>query len=255
MTVVVGAVVLVAGSRTPGWTIERLPFWRDSLMLLVAATAVLVIAADGSIDIYEALMFLGLHAVYIFIVLMQRRIVACARGAVHPADSRTAALPTGAISNERLLSPHPGMSLNPPHSGMSSVLPPLVVPGVINGRNGASIQAGSPRSAARGSEASGLEPLHLEPPAASPGPSAPRDGARAVGDADAARDGLGGGGRRACALHARGSKGEVLVLLLVGMSSITICVSFVLCTLQLCTMYPGAVLSSIHAPFRNFFLA
>ena len=113
-------------------------------------------------------MFLGLHAVYIFIVLMQRRIVACARGAVHPADSRTAALPTGAISNERLLSPHPGMSLNPPHSGMSSVLPPLVVPGVINGRNGASIQAGSPRSAARGSEASGLEPLHLDPPAAAP---------------------------------------------------------------------------------------
>lgn len=63
MTVVVGTVCWIAGNRAPGWSIEKVPFWRDSLMLLLATSFVLLVAADGVIFLWEALGFLCLHAV------------------------------------------------------------------------------------------------------------------------------------------------------------------------------------------------
>ena len=69
MTVVMGSVILVASSRAPGWTVGKLPFWRDTIALIIAVSTVLKIAGDGIIYQWEALSFLGLHAVYIIAAL------------------------------------------------------------------------------------------------------------------------------------------------------------------------------------------
>lgn len=79
MTVVVGAVVWVAGSRAPGWTIGRLPFWRDTLALLLAVSAVLKVAHDGKILLWEAIGFLCLHVAYIATVLLLPKVNARCR--------------------------------------------------------------------------------------------------------------------------------------------------------------------------------
>ena len=87
MTVVVGAVVIIAHSTAPGWTIGKLPFWRDSLMLLTAVTLVLKVAADGEISLREACLFLALHGVYILIVIFLPRVIkVCKRYAGGAAD-------------------------------------------------------------------------------------------------------------------------------------------------------------------------
>ncbi len=72
MTVVVGAVVWIAGSRTPGWTVSKLPFWRDTLALLLAVCLVNAVVLDGKIEMWEAVGFLALHGVYILIVLLPK---------------------------------------------------------------------------------------------------------------------------------------------------------------------------------------
>ena len=85
MTVVVGSVVWVAGKRAPGWTIGKLPFWRDLVMLVIAATFVLVVGTDGSINLLEACCLLLLHVVYISIVLLLPKIVARCKPRTLPA--------------------------------------------------------------------------------------------------------------------------------------------------------------------------
>ena len=77
MTIVVGAVLLIANSRAPGWTIGRVPFWRDSLMLLIAVSVVLHVAADGVTEVAEALAFLALYVLYIASVLLLPKILGC----------------------------------------------------------------------------------------------------------------------------------------------------------------------------------
>jgi len=72
MTVVVGAVVWIAGTRTPDWTVSKGPFWRDILSLLVAVSVVLKVAHDGKIEFWEAMGFLVLWVVYIAIVLLPK---------------------------------------------------------------------------------------------------------------------------------------------------------------------------------------
>lgn len=61
MTVVVGAVVWIANKAEPAWKVERVPFWRDVIGFLVALTAVAVVAADGTVVLWEAFGFLGLY--------------------------------------------------------------------------------------------------------------------------------------------------------------------------------------------------
>ena len=62
MTVVVGAVVWIANSHEPGWRVEKVPFWRDVVGLVIALTAVAAVAADGTVVLWESLSFLGLCA-------------------------------------------------------------------------------------------------------------------------------------------------------------------------------------------------
>lgn len=69
ITVVVGVVIFIASSRTPGWTISKLPFWRDSLMLIIGVSLVLRNAADGKITLFEAIAFLFMWLLYIVIVV------------------------------------------------------------------------------------------------------------------------------------------------------------------------------------------
>lgn len=72
MTVVVGTVVIIAGNRCPGWTVQKLPFWRDTIALLVAVFMVNAVVLDGKIELWEAIGYLVMHVVYIMIVLLPK---------------------------------------------------------------------------------------------------------------------------------------------------------------------------------------
>lgn len=77
MTVVVGAVVWIANTHAPEWRVEQLPFWRDILSFIVALSAVAIVAADGTVVLWETLGFLGLYILYICIVLGLPRLLRC----------------------------------------------------------------------------------------------------------------------------------------------------------------------------------
>ena len=138
MTIVVGTVVCIAENRAPGWTIGKVPFWRDSLMLLTAATFVLIVANDGNIHLWEALGFLLLHLLYISIVLLLPKLVSCGSWAVYPRARTTSAtsvnggargvgaLARGSMGDSLIHSGIDG-SLNAGGVGGAS-LPPLVMP-------------------------------------------------------------------------------------------------------------------------------
>ena len=96
MTVVVGSVVWMAGSRAPGWSIGRLPFWRDLVMLFVAVTFVLLIGRDGYITLLQACCLLALHAVYIASVLLLPRFLG--RRAASTSSSSAAAAAAAAAA-------------------------------------------------------------------------------------------------------------------------------------------------------------
>ena len=145
MTVVVGSVVWLASDRSPGWTVGKLPFWRDTIALLVAVSAVLKVAHDGVINIEEAVGFLLLHAVYIGLVLTLPRLSRLlkarrARIGGAPTSSRTSA-PTSAL----LSLAHPFASSSPlpfvePLAGHSA--PPFADLGPLGPLNGVTSNIG-----------------------------------------------------------------------------------------------------------------
>lgn len=68
-TVVVGAV----GWTVP-FTVTRRPFLRDVLCYIAAATWTAVVLFDGEIHLYEGLSFVGIYVLYVFVVVVGRKI-------------------------------------------------------------------------------------------------------------------------------------------------------------------------------------
>ena len=77
MTVVIGAIIWIANSRSPGWRVDKLPFWRDGLSFVVALSVVAIVAADGTVYLSQALGLLGLYVLYIGLVLALPWLLRC----------------------------------------------------------------------------------------------------------------------------------------------------------------------------------
>ncbi|EOD38239.1 Cation/Ca2+ exchanger [Emiliania huxleyi CCMP1516] len=72
MTVVVGAVVWVAASHSPGWRLSRMPFYRDTISFFVAITLVLAVASNGVVRPWEGVFFLLNYLFYVALVIAIR---------------------------------------------------------------------------------------------------------------------------------------------------------------------------------------
>lgn len=103
MTVVVGSVVWIASTHSPGWRIETLPFWRDVVSFFVALTAVAIVAADGNIELWETVGFFVLYIVYIGLALGLPQLLRCAGAALQLGSAcapQQALLPEGAEGSD-----------------------------------------------------------------------------------------------------------------------------------------------------------
>ena len=101
MTVVVGSVVWIASTHAPGWRVETLPFWRDLISFFVALTAVAIVAADGTVVLWEAIGFFVLYLTYIGIVLGLPQLLRCVFAAVRLGAASAA--PLGPSGRQALL--------------------------------------------------------------------------------------------------------------------------------------------------------
>jgi Ca2+/Na+ antiporter len=72
MTVVVGLIVWIAANRAPGWRLSRLPFYRDTLCVIVAMSVLLGISANDKVYVGEALLFICMYAFYVALVVVLR---------------------------------------------------------------------------------------------------------------------------------------------------------------------------------------
>lgn len=71
-TVVVGSIIWVAAKHAPDWKLSRMPFFRDSICVVVACLTVLCVSANGTVYAWEALCFLGLYVFYVVLVIVLR---------------------------------------------------------------------------------------------------------------------------------------------------------------------------------------
>ena len=72
MTVVVGLIVWIAANRAPGWRLSRLPFYRDTLCVIVALSVLLGISANDHVYVGEALLFVCMYLFYVALVVVLR---------------------------------------------------------------------------------------------------------------------------------------------------------------------------------------
>ena len=72
MTVVVGLIVWIAANRAPGWRLSRLPFYRDTLCVIVALSVLLGISANDKVYVGEALLFICMYVFYVVLVVVLR---------------------------------------------------------------------------------------------------------------------------------------------------------------------------------------
>jgi hypothetical protein len=89
MTVVVGLIVWIAANRAPGWRLSRLPFYRDTLCVIVALSVLLGISANDQVHVGEALLFVCMYLFYVALVVVLR----CVPPAAPRSRCRVAAAP------------------------------------------------------------------------------------------------------------------------------------------------------------------
>ena len=139
MTVVIGAIIWIANSRSPGWRVDKLPFWRDGLSFVVALSVVAIVAADGTVYLSQALGLLGLYVLYIGLVLALPWLLHCfgvapaadasetnggtdCEASATSADKRRAQTPTPAENDEKAAAPLPGLDWEPGTSMLEKAL-------------------------------------------------------------------------------------------------------------------------------------
>ena len=110
-TVVLGAVCLAASKKHQAWRVDRPVFCRDLAAYAFAVLAILATAADGRLEIWEALGFLGLYAAYIALVVGQSRAAKLKARAQAASPTRVPLLPAW-----RIISLSIGTSASPPSS-------------------------------------------------------------------------------------------------------------------------------------------
>ena len=75
-TVVLGSVLLAADRARAAWRVDRRVFLRDICVYVGAVLSIFFVACDGTVELWEALLFLVIYAAYIAVVVVQSRTAA-----------------------------------------------------------------------------------------------------------------------------------------------------------------------------------
>lgn len=73
-TCVLGAVLLTASRSHGAWSVDGEVFGRDVGVYVAAVLGIFCVASDGSIELWEALLFLAIYVIYIALVVGQARL-------------------------------------------------------------------------------------------------------------------------------------------------------------------------------------
>ncbi|KAH8062026.1 calcium:sodium antiporter [Aureococcus anophagefferens] len=92
-TVVLGSVLLAADRARAAWRVDRRVFLRDVCVYVGAVLSIFFVACDGTVELWEALLFLVIYAAYIAVVVVQSRAAAPVAPDALPRHPAAAAAP------------------------------------------------------------------------------------------------------------------------------------------------------------------